>query len=446
MRNQLNIDYEQTINFLFSQLPMYQRQGKAAYKANLDNTNELDSYLNHPHQKYKTIHIAGTNGKGSVSHMLASIFQSAGYKTGLYTSPHLVDFRERIKINGELVSKKFVVDFVKKHTDFFSKLKPSFFELTVIMAFEYFAQENIDIAIIEVGMGGRLDSTNIISPELSIITNIGLDHTQFLGDSLAKIAGEKAGIIKTQIPVLIGEYTSETKTVFEKKAKELNSALFFADNFYSLEYALQNINETQTIHIKDLQTSTKKEFELDLLGHYQHKNILTTLSAINLIQKKFTISNNMIVEGLKNVIKNTELLGRWQIINRNPLTICDTGHNSEGLKEIVSQIFKYPFKKLHIIFGTVDDKNTDKILSLLPKEANYYFTKASIPRALNQNKLAKNAESYGLKGNTYETVEKAFLAAKNEANKNDFIFIGGSTFIVGDLLSLLNSNLPTLIR
>lgn len=427
-------NYKETLEWLFSQLPMYQRQGMAAYKANLDNTLELDSYFGHPHRQFKCIHVAGTNGKGSVSHSIASVLQENGYKVGLYTSPHLVDFRERIKVNGEMIEADFIVGFVNENRSFFEKLKPSFFEMTVAMAFLYFAQQKVDYAVLEVGMGGRLDSTNIVSPLISIITNISFDHTQFLGDSLAKIAAEKAGIIKKGIPVVIGEKNSETMPVFLQKGMETGSALYFAEDFYGFEYALQTANESQKLQLNHLGKSLPNAIELDLLGHYQHKNILTVLTALDVLKTKIELKDELILKGLSRIAENTGLKGRWQIINRNPLAVADTGHNEAGIKLIVEQIFKYPFKKLHFVYGAVNDKNIDKILALLPKEAYFYFTQASIPRALEVDVLYEKAEKTGLKGEKIPSVSKAYAKALENADENDFIFVGGSTFVVADLL------------
>ena len=405
--------YKETLDWLFNQLPMYQRQGKAAYKADLNNTLELDKYFNYPHRKFKCIHIAGTNGKGSVSHMIASVLQESGYKVGLYTSPHLRDFKERIKINGEMVSENFVSSFVKDHQLKFEEIKPSFFEMTVAMAFDYFAKENIDIAVVEVGMGGRLDSTNIISPELSVITNIGFDHTAFLGNTLPEIAREKAGIIKENVPVIIGENHPETEYVFKEIAKEKGSEIIFADQKYKVNYAMLSIDNMQVLNVLENNKIRYSDLKLDLLGSYQLQNIKTVLTAIEFLKVRFKeISNETIYRGLEKVGKNTGLLGRWQILNYKPLTICDTGHNLEGMQYIVKQINQTAYKKLHFVFGVVDDKNIDKILEILPKEAEYYFTKAQIPRALDQKILKAKAKKYDLTGFDYENVGIALDKAK----------------------------------
>lgn len=429
--------YKKTLNYLFDSLPMFQRIGQTAYKADLNTTLLLDEYFKSPHKAFKSVHIAGTNGKGSTSHLLASIFQEAGYKTGLYTSPHLVDFRERIRVNGKMISQQYVIDFVKNHKHYFETLKPSFFELTVALAFEYFKHKNIDIAILETGMGGRLDSTNIITPELSIITNIGLDHTEFLGKTLSDIAKEKAGIIKINTPVIVGKTQTETKQVFQSIAKEKNAQLIFADEIYKSEYSTLTLDNSQIFHIY----KNKKNLKCPLLGSYQNENICTALVSVEqLIKQGFNISEENIYAGVKNVILNTELKGRWQIINQSPLTICDTGHNEDGIKYITEQIKNTAYKKLHFIFGVVKDKNIEKILTLLPKDAIYYFTKASIPRALDENELYKKAIESNLNGKAFSSVEIAYTDALKNAEPNDLIFVGGSTFIVGDFLAFLRKN------
>lgn len=406
------MNYQETINWLFNQLPMYQMQGATAYKKDLTNTLLLAEHLNHPEKKLKCIHVAGTNGKGSTSHMLASVFQEAGYKVGLYTSPHLKDFRERIKINNEEISEEFVCEFVANNKSFFEANDLSFFEMTVGLAFEYFVKEKTDINIIEVGMGGRLDSTNIITPLVSVITNIGFDHTQFLGNTLEDIAYEKAGIIKNNIPVVIGEYTSETKKVFLAKVKETNSELYFASDL---------INET---------------YDSDLLGDYQISNKKTVQQTIKVIQsqKNFKISDENIKSGFSNVIKNTRLLGRWQQLNENPKVICDTAHNSHGLKIVIHQILNEKYDNLHIVLGVVNDKDLDEILTLFPKKAKYYFCKPNIPRGLNTEILVEKADKHNLKGKVYNSVSNAYADAIKNSNKNDFIYIGGSTFVVAEVL------------
>ena len=435
-RKIVGMTYHETLEWLFNQLPMYQREGKAAYKDNLDNTLALDNYFHHPHTKFKSIHVAGTNGKGSVSHMLASVLQEVGYKVGLYTSPHLKDFRERIKINGEMIPKNHVVDFFDQHRGIFEKIQPSFFEMTVVLAFDYFAQNNIDIAVVEVGMGGRLDSTNIIQPELSVITNIGFDHTQFLGDTLEKIAKEKAGIIKEKTPVIIGETQPETKPVFLAAAKQKKAEIYFAGQNYFIDYAMQSVDFMQVYNIKDKQGKIVfRNLILDLLGAYQQKNVLTALMVIEQLQKSgMNIQESHVYQGMAKVVKNTGLLGRWQVLNYKPLTIADTGHNTEGLNYIFEQIKQTPHKHLHVVFGVVNDKNIEKMLGILPRQATYYFTRANISRALDEKILAEKATFAGLIGETYPNVQMALANAKKNAEDNDLIFIGGSTFVVAEVL------------
>jgi len=427
--------YQQAIDFLFNQLPMYQRIGKSAYKANLDNTLAFDQYFDHPHRQFKTVHVAGTNGKGSVSHLLASILAEAGYKTGLYTSPHLKDFRERIRINGEMISETEVVDFVNQHHAIIEALQPSFFEMTVAMAFDYFARQKVDVAIIEVGLGGRLDSTNIITPCLSIITNIAFDHTALLGNTLAQIAGEKAGIIKPAIPVVIGQKHPETEPVFEQKAKELNSPILFADDYYSIDYSMQTAHFEQVFQVYKDDILTYQNLTTALPGWYQRKNAKTVLTAIDQLNKQnWHISTAHIYNGFKNVVHNTELMGRWQILGTNPLMICDTGHNEDGINQIVAQLKETPYKKLHFVIGMVNDKEIDNVLKLLPTDAFYYFTQASIPRALDVAILAQKAKLFNLNGLQFTSVQEAFEAAKKNAAINDLIFIGGSNFVVAEVL------------
>jgi dihydrofolate synthase/folylpolyglutamate synthase len=404
------MNYQETTNWLFNQLPVYQLQGKSAYKEDLTNTILLANHLGNPEKHLKCIHVSGTNGKGSTSHLLASVFQEAGYKVGLYTSPHLKDFRERIKINGEDISEDFVTEFVAKNKLFFEANDLSFFEMTVGLAFEYFVKEKTDINIIEVGMGGRLDATNIISPLVSVITNIGFDHTQFLGNSLESIAFEKAGIIKKNVPVIIGEYTPETKNVFTKKAKETDSEIYFASDL---------IQET---------------YPSELLGDYQIHNKKTVQQTIKVLQNQFKISERNIKTGFLKIIKNTGLQGRWQQINENPKAICDTAHNSHGLKIVLNQIQKEKFDELHIVLGVVNDKDLDEILPLFPKKAKYYFCKPNIPRGLDADILHQKAKDFQLNGKVYNSVSNAYREAMKIANENDFIYIGGSTFVVAEVL------------
>lgn len=428
--------YQETLNYLFDKLPMFQRTGKAAYKEGLENTFDLDRYFNSPHKKYKTIHIAGTNGKGSVCHMLASVLQQAGYKVGLHTSPHILDFRERIRVNGMLMDKGAVVEFVEKHQSYFEKLKPSFFEMSVFMAFDYFAQSGIDVGIIETGLGGRLDSTNIITPVVSVITNIGFDHTEFLGDTFEKIAAEKAGIIKDMVPVVIGEHNKNTKPVFDIIAKIHNSPVFYAQEKYQAEYSMLALNGNQLIKIRNRAEQKDLQFETDLLGLYQRKNLVTVLTALDvLLQKEINFSHADILEGLKNVKKSTGLRGRWDICGYNPMVVCDTGHNTEGVAEVIKQIRLTPYKNLHVVVGFVADKDISSILELLPREAFYYFTRPSVPRGLDYLKLSELAKNKGLKGKPFSSVKEAVGEARANASVNDLIFVGGSTFIVADFLA-----------
>jgi dihydrofolate synthase / folylpolyglutamate synthase len=431
------VNYKETLQYLFDRLPMFQRIGEAAYKNSLDNTLKLDEIFSHPHRKYKTIHVAGTNGKGSTSHMLAAVFQSAGYKTGLYTSPHLKDFRERIKINGQMISEEEVIEWVENYPvkNNLWNIEPSFFELTAALAFDYFSQQKVDIAIIEVGLGGRLDSTNIITPEISVITNIGLDHTNLLGDTLEKIAAEKAGIIKSNVPAVVGLTQIETKNVFTEIARRNQASLFFADQEYVATYSMLGLDGKQILNVDRNGEMAFPEIKLDLLGMYQARNVPVVLKTLEiLIENGWQISMENIYEGLENAAKLTGLLGRWQIIGNNPLTVCDTGHNEDGIKMVVSQIKNTPYKTLHFVFGVVADKNQDAVLRLLPTDAIYYFTRADIPRAMNEQELAQKAAGFGLKGESYSTVAEAFNTAKVNAGKNDLIFVGGSTFVVAGIL------------
>ena len=390
---------------------MYQRLGASAYKSDISNTLKLVSYLGNPQNDFKSVHIAGTNGKGSTSHMMASVFQEAGYKVGLYTSPHLKDFRERIKINGKLISKENIVHFIEKHQSFFLKNKLSFFEMTVGMAFDFFKNEKVDIAIIEVGLGGRLDSTNVVKPEIAVITNIGLDHTRFLGETIKEIALEKAGVIKTETPVVIGEYTEETKAVFLKKSKIEQSTIVFAEDVLT------------------------PKLELDLLGDYQLKNSQTAYTALSVLKKiGWNISKETIQAGLKKVIVNTGLAGRWQILNHSPKIICDTAHNRDGLTFVMKQLSAISCDQLHIVLGFVDDKNLDIILPLFPKNATYYFCKPNVDRGLDEDKLKQKASKYTLVGQTYSSVNEAYNKSLTVATKNDVIFVGGSTFVVAEVL------------
>ncbi len=427
--------YQQTLDYLFARLPMFQRVGAAAYKANLDNTHKIVELLGKPHQKLKCIHVAGTNGKGSSSHMIASVLQEAGYKTGLYTSPHLIDFRERIKINGKMIPKNYIVEFVENYKEEFEKIEPSFFEWTVGLAFDYFAKEEVDVAVIEVGLGGRLDSTNVITPKVSLITNISYDHMNLLGDTLEKIAAEKAGIIKARVPVVVSQYQSESGPLFNAVAKELKTSVKFADkNYKVVDHKLKDGYLNASILNKI--TNTTFNLDLDLTGTYQLKNVLGVLNTLDVIEKSgFIIEQNDIKKGLKQVVKNTGLEGRWQTISEKPLMIADTGHNEDGIKNVIANLKTIEYTLLHFIFGTVNDKDVSKILELLPKDATYYFTKANIPRALDANELFERAQKIKLKGKTFSNVKEAIEAAKKAYKKNDLILIGGSTFIVGDALA-----------
>ena len=427
------MNYQEAINYLFNTTPMFHKIGSAAYKEGMENSFLIDEQLGFPHKKYPSIHVAGTNGKGSTSHLLASVLQEAGYKVGLYTSPHLLDFRERIRINGEMISKEFISGFIEKNKDFFDTIQPSFFEATTGMAFAYFSDCNVDIAIIETGLGGRLDCTNVITPILSVITNIGWDHTYLLGDSLPKIAGEKAGIIKPGVPVVIGESHPETNDVFLEKAKELrNDLIVFAD-------------QSKLIRNAQLLPSGYWEFDtvkfpglIDELGGFaQEKNAATVLTAIDILSEKQNIPVQAVYKGFRHVVENTGLQGRWQKIQDNPEIIFDTAHNVDGMKYIVRQLASKPCERLRIVFGMVNDKDVSAVLGLLPKEAVYYFTQASIPRALQAEDLAGLAGQFGLKGEAYPGVKTAFSAAKRDATEKDIIFVGGSTFVVADALALL---------
>lgn len=424
--------YKQTLDYLYSQMLEYQRIGHSAYKPGLDNSLRLDEIFGKPHQKYKTIHIGGTNGKGSTSHTLAAILQKSGYKTGLYTSPHLIDFRERIRVNGKMVPKQYVVDFVQKYKNRFEPVIPSFFELTMEMAFLYFAEQEVDVAIIEVGLGGRLDSTNIISPDLSVITNIGLDHTQYLGTTLAAIAGEKAGIIKPGTPVVIGEADDEeVRELFIRKAKETNAPLLFSDLSIS-NLKVERIDDEWKFVSDDF-----PEVMCELSGFAQEKNGRTVLAAVKALREiGYEIPDQAVQEGFAQVVELTGLMGRWQTLQENPKIICDTGHNAHAMKYIAKQLEKETFRQLHIVFGMVNDKDISAALELMPKNAVYYFTKASVERAINERELESRAKQFGLRGESYGNVETAIKSAKENANENDLIFIGGSSFIVADALPL----------
>lgn len=427
--------YQQTIDYLYNRLPVFHNVGPRALNKGLGGITRFCEYLNHPQNSFKTIHVGGTNGKGSSSHMLASILQTQGYKTGLYTSPHLVDFRERIRLNGAIVDQQYVVNFVQKHQNFIENGHFSFFEVTVAMAFQYFADIKVDIAVIEVGLGGRLDSTNIIKPIASLITNISFDHAKILGNTLELIAAEKAGIIKKRIPVVIAKTQQETKPIFVKKAQETNSNIVFADTQYQV---LNQTIESQYQHltIKELHNDTNFEISSDLLGSYQSENIVGVLALVRVLNDNnlLPVSEASCLNGIKNTRMNTQLIGRWLPIGNKPTIFCDTGHNEAGILEVLKNINRYKFNKLIMIMGFVNDKEIDKILQLLPKDAEYYWTQASIFRAKNYLELAKDATEIGLNGSAFETVQIALNNALLNATETDFIFIGGSTFIVADLL------------
>lgn len=426
------MNYSETLTYLYNSAPLFQHIGKDAYKEGLTNTHLLDEHFGHPHHNFRTIHVAGTNGKGSCSHTIAAVLQAAGYKTGLYTSPHLIDFRERIRVNGQPISQEFVVDFVEQHRAFFEPLHPSFFELTTAMAFLYFAQEEVDIAVIEVGLGGRLDCTNIIHPDLCVITNISFDHVQFLGNTLAKIATEKAGIIKPQTPVVIGETTPETKPVFLQKATEMQAPIHFAEE----EQFVQQVEYTKDGHCL-YQTTNYPDLIGELGGFCQEKNTNTILSALQCLQQAgYHINESHIREGFANVCKLTGLMGRWQRLEEHPTIICDTGHNVGGISYITKQLAIQKYDKLHLVIGMVNDKDISGVLKLLPSEASYYFTQASVQRALPAGKVKELAQTFNLHGEAYPDVKSALIAAKEKAAPEDLIFIGGSSFIVADLLKI----------
>ena len=426
------MNYSETLTYLYNSAPLFQHIGKDAYKEGLTNTHLLDEHFGHPHHNFRTIHVAGTNGKGSCSHTIAAVLQAAGYKTGLYTSPHLIDFRERIRVNGQPISQEFVIDFVEQHRAFFEPLHPSFFELTTAMAFLYFAQEKVDVAVIEVGLGGRLDCTNIIRPDLCVITNISFDHVQFLGNTLAKIATEKAGIIKPQTPVVIGETTPETKPVFLQKATEMQAPIHFAEE----EQFVQQVEYTKDGHCL-YQTINYPDLRGELGGFCQEKNTNTILSALQCLQQAgYHINESHIREGFANVCKLTGLMGRWQRLEEHPTIICDTGHNVGGISYITKQLAIQKYDKLHLVIGMVNDKDISGVLKLLPSEASYYFTQASVQRALPAGKVKELAQTFNLHGEAYPDVKSALIAAKEKAAPEDLVFIGGSSFIVADLLKI----------
>ncbi len=434
--------YDETIQYLFNSAPLFQHVGGAAYKEGLSTTHILDAHFNHPHNQYKTIHIAGTNGKGSCAHTIAAILQHTGLKVGLYTSPHLVDFRERIRINGEMMPQQYVIDFVEEERSFFEPLHPSFFELTTALAFKYFAEQHVDVAVIEVGLGGRLDCTNIISPILSVITNISFDHTQFLGNTLAQIASEKAGIIKHKVPVIIGECNAETRSVFEHKAHEVEAPILFAED--NKEVLSSEFSDLYGHKLRHYTTRSFGDIYGELTGECQIKNANTILCALHSLSKIFSVTHEDITYAFEHVCEMTGLRGRWQILQEHPTIICDTGHNTGGWQYLAHQLAQIATSgnKLHIVFGMASDKDIERVMSTLPHEACYYWTKASVKRATSEQTIANIATKYDLHGKTYSNVAKAYEAAVNNASTNDYIYVGGSSFIVADLLRYKQTALP----
>lgn len=434
--------YEGTIQYLFNSAPLFQHVGGAAYKEGLSTTHILDAHFNHPHNQYKTIHVAGTNGKGSCAHTIAAILQHTGLKVGLYTSPHLVDFRERIRINGEMMPQQYVIDFVEEERSFFEPLHPSFFELTTALAFKYFAEQHVDVAVIEVGLGGRLDCTNIISPILSVITNISFDHTQFLGNTLAQIASEKAGIIKHKVPVIIGECNAETRSVFEHKAHEVEAPILFAED--NKEVLSSEFSDLYGHKLRHYTTRSFGDIYGELTGECQIKNANTILCALHSLSKIFSVTHEDITYAFEHVCEMTGLRGRWQILQEHPTIICDTGHNTGGWQYLAHQLAQIATSgnKLHIVFGMASDKDIERVMSTLPHEACYYWTKASVKRATSEQTIANIATKYDLHGKTYSNVAEAYEAAVNNASTNDYIYVGGSSFIVADLLRYKQTALP----
>ncbi len=431
------MDYQETLDYLFSQLPMFQRIGPAAYKANLDNTHALLNHLGNPENAFRSVHVAGTNGKGSVAHMLASVLQAQGFKTGLATSPHLKDFRERIRVNGVPVPGQEVVRFVQRHKAFLENLQPSFFEMTIAMTFDYFAREKLDVAVVETGMGGRLDSTNVLKPEVSVITNIGLDHTRFLGNALPDIAREKAGIIKENTPVVIGRRQPEVLQVFAETASRMKARLCVASDQYRINTHRQvSADGLPCLEAVVSHAGKSKSYCLDLPGEYQLENLVTVLATVDTLRslEHWNVSEEALQEGLKMVTRHTGMQGRWQQIGSNPAIICDTGHNREGITWIIKQLRTLAYHRLHMVFGVVDDKDLAPVLSLLPKEARYYFCRPDVPRGLDAKKLASAASFWGLEGDAYDRVDEALGQAQKEASPRDLIFVGGSTFVVAEVL------------
>jgi len=439
-----NQRYQTTLSYLFSQFPQYQQIGAGAYKSGIMGMMALDDLLEQPHKRFHSIHVAGTNGKGSVSHLLAAILQRAGYRVGLYTSPHLVDFRERIRVNGLMIPQEEVLRFVERHRASFDHLQPSFFEITTAMAFDYFARQRVDLAVIEAGLGGRLDSTNIIEPILSVITNIGLDHCEYLGDSLPMIAAEKAGIIKPQIPVVIGERNPLTDPVFLQQARGVRALICFAQDYFKVEEAIQD-DHYQRLYLFEEGKIWSEEYLLDLKGSYQQRNIPTVLMATELLRRmgkvlgRRTLSSVVIKEGLMNAARTTGLRGRWECISKNPKIIVDTAHNAHGIKWIVDQLQKEDYQKLHFVFGVVVEKDLESILPLLPQDACYYFTQAQIPRAMDAHLLAKQCRSFGMEGEVIAHVPNALESAKKSAHPQDLIFVGGSAYVVAEVMEIVDA-------
>jgi dihydrofolate synthase/folylpolyglutamate synthase len=432
--------YQDTLSYILQQLPMFQRIGHAAYRTGLDNAFKLDGYFGSPHRSFRNIHVGGTNGKGSVSHMIASILQEAGYKTGLYTSPHLVDFRERIRVNGKMITKTYITDFINNHKAFFETFDPSFFEISVFMAFEYFKTCNVDVAVVEVGLGGRLDATNIITPELSVITNIGKDHTEILGDTLEKIAAEKAGIIKKNIPVIIGESQDITLPVFRSVCQQLDAPMTIADKLFRIDYSMMSVDDYQVFNVRRNDEVYYTNLKCALLGHYQRKNVVTVLAVIEELtrlseEQQFKIRENHIFAGVRNVIRNTALAGRWQIIRNNPLVICDTAHNADGIRVVLQQINESAYKQLHLVIGFVNDKDVHGIMKFLPIRAAYYFVRLSVPRTMDEKEMFLLAAKNGLRGKAYRGIADAYAAVMEKAGKDDLIVITGSNFLVADFLN-----------
>lgn len=426
--------YNEVIEYLFARLPMFTRDGASAIKKDTDNTVRLCQALGNPHTKFKSVHVAGTNGKGSTSHLLASILASAGYKTGLYTSPHLIDFRERIRINGAMIPQENVINFVNRHRCLIEEIQPSFFEVTVAMAFDHFATEQVDVAVVEVGLGGRLDSTNILLPDLCVITNIGMDHTDLLGNTLAEIAGEKAGIIKPRIPVVLSERDETIAYVFEQKAREMKAPLRFASRELAVQ-ACARKGEGLALTIINNLNQQRTALYVGLAGHYQQKNILGVLTAVDELRKQgWSIGEEQLREGLAEVVRNTGLQGRWQTLSTNPLIICDTGHNEDGIREVMANIQSTPHRRLHVIIGAMRDKDISHMLPQLPKDAVYYFCNPTMPRAMPAAELKDKAASYGLAGEAYSAVSIALNSARDAYQEGDLIFVGGSNFVVAEVL------------